>query len=140
MHFTTPVWPDPTEPFGTTRRTLRLIEACVLGNALALRHWLGQGVDPNAATSCGYAPLHFAALAGRQPIVEILLEAGADPLLRGPSGCQPAELAAMHGHRATAALLRDAARQARGLREREAVLPGCLSRPAQPLIPTRAAA
>lgn len=112
----------------------------MLGNALALRHWLAEGADPNAATSCGYAPLHFAALAGRPAIVQILLEAGADPLLRGPSGCQPSELAAMHGHRETAALLREAARAARGLRQREAVVPACLRGTSQPLIPTLAAA
>lgn len=128
------------EPFGTSRRTLQLIEACVLGNLLAVRHHLGQGADPNAPTSCGYAPLHFAALAGRTAIVRLLLEAGADPLHRGPASALPAELAAMQGHREVAALLRESARAARGLQEQGRVLPECLQHPETSLIPTRQAA
>lgn len=130
----------PTEPFGTSRNTLRLIEACVLGNVPALRSLLASGADPNALTSCGYSPLHFAALAGRAASVQALLEAGADPLHRGPSALLAVDLAAMQGATEALALLRAATRAARRLRQEDRVQPACLARADTPLIPTLAAA
>jgi ankyrin repeat protein len=59
----------------------------------------------NAAQTAGYRPLHQAAVAGREDLVRMLLDAGADKAARCDRGKTPAEYARERGHDAVAAML-----------------------------------
>ena len=64
-----------------------------------------RGADVNAAQTAGYRPLHQAAVAGREDLVRMLLNAGADKMARCDRGKTPAEYARERGHAAVAELL-----------------------------------
>eukprot|EP00754_Rhynchopus_humris_P038623 Rhum_TRINITY_DN21237_c0_g1::Rhum_TRINITY_DN21237_c0_g1_i1::g.173436::m.173436 len=58
------------------------------GDATMTRFLLEKGCDINAATAAGNTPLHHAATASKE-CVEILLGAGANPLLKNAKGQTP---------------------------------------------------
>jgi ankyrin repeat protein len=64
-----------------------------------------RGADVNAMQTAGYRPLHQAAVAGREDLVRMLLEAGAEKMVRCDRGKTPAEYARERGHAAVAELL-----------------------------------
>jgi ankyrin repeat protein len=64
-----------------------------------------RGADVNAAQTAGYRPLHAAAVAGREDLVRMLLDAGADKTARCDRGKAPGEYARERGHTAVAELL-----------------------------------
>ena len=64
-----------------------------------------RGADVNAVQTAGYRPLHQAAVAGREDLVRMLLDAGADKTARCDRGKTPAEYARERGHAAVAELL-----------------------------------
>jgi ankyrin repeat protein len=64
-----------------------------------------RGADVNAAQTAGYCPLHQAAVAGREDLVRMLLDAGADRTARCDRGKTAAEYARERGHAAVTALL-----------------------------------
>ena len=64
-----------------------------------------RGAHVNAAQTAGYRPLHQAAVAGREDLVRMLQDAGADRAARCDRGKTPAEYARERGHEAVAALL-----------------------------------
>jgi ankyrin repeat protein len=66
-----------------------------------------RGADVNAVQTAGYRPLHQAAAAGREDLVRMLLDAGADKTMRCDRGKTPAEYAHERGHTAVAELLED---------------------------------
>lgn len=55
------------------------------GSLEIARILIGVGADPNSVNDWGSTPLHFAAKYGRDPaLIDLLLDAGADPLARYP--------------------------------------------------------
>lgn len=64
-----------------------------------------RGADVNAVQAAGYRPLHQAAVTGREDLVRMLLDAGADRTARCDRGKTPAEYAGERGHDAVAAML-----------------------------------
>lgn len=64
-----------------------------------------HGADVNAAQAAGYRPLHQVAAAGRDDLVRILLDAGADKTARCDQGKTPADYARERGHASAAAML-----------------------------------
>ena len=66
-----------------------------------------RGADVNAAQTAGYRPLHQAAVAGREDLVRMLLDAGADKTTRCDRGKTPADYARERGHAAVAELLEE---------------------------------
>ena len=83
-----------------------IMDSAFRGNVEALRRALAGGADPNVVSRTGhrYRPLHraiefkktFKRGAGHEQVVRVLLEAGADPKLRGTFGQVTAlQLAAM---------------------------------------------
>ena len=69
-----------------------------------------RGADVNAAQTAGYRPLHQAAVAGREDLVRMLLDAGADKTTRCDRGKTPAEYGRERGHDAVAELLEETSR------------------------------
>jgi ankyrin repeat protein len=70
----------------TPEDALTLYEAAATGNARRLKTILGQSrVRVNTPNSEGFTPLGLAAFFGHPDAVKVLLEAGADVTLRGPS-------------------------------------------------------
>jgi ankyrin repeat protein len=63
----------------------------------SVRLLLSRGADVNVAQDGGYTPLHQAAAHGDAVIVDMLLEAGADPAARTTAGETAADLAAARG-------------------------------------------
>lgn len=74
-------------------------------DAAVTRLLIERGADVNAAQTAGYRPLHQAAVTGREDLVRILLDAGADRTARCDRGKTPAEYARERGHDAVAAML-----------------------------------
>jgi hypothetical protein len=64
-----------------------------------------RGADVNAAQTAGYRPLHQAAVTGREDLVRMLLDAGADKTARCDRGKTPADYARERGHTALAEML-----------------------------------
>ena len=79
------------------------------GDATAVRWLLAHGADPNARWShwgANLTGLHLAAMIGNEPIVRMLLDAGADPTIRDAAhDGDAAGWATHHGHTALATLL-----------------------------------
>ena len=75
-------------------------------DAGTVRLLIEHGADVNAAQAAGYRSLHQAAVAGREDLVQMLLDAGADPSQRCDRAKTPAEYATERGHAAVAAMLR----------------------------------
>jgi len=74
-------------------------------DAEVTRLLIERGADVNAAQTAGYRPLHEAAVAGREDLVRMLLDAGADKTARCDRGKTPGEYARERGHMAVAELL-----------------------------------
>jgi hypothetical protein len=72
---------------------------------LALDVLLRAGADPNRPDSSGASALHYAALVGAEEATFMLLQAGADPLLRNEDGCTPLDIARAEAHAGVLSLL-----------------------------------
>lgn len=84
---------------------------CMIGNAETAALLIESGADVNAPAgewAAGGTPLHFAAGAGHDNVVKLLLDSGAHPALPDRNGHTPLERAVQHGHESAAALLRNA--------------------------------
>ena len=68
---------------------------------------------PNAVDIHGWNALHKAASNGRQAVVDLLLQAKADPTIVSKGGYTAAKLAKHGGHAALAQRLREAEAQAK---------------------------
>jgi ankyrin repeat protein len=75
-------------------------------DAAITRLLIDYGADVNAMQAAGYRPLHQAAVAGREDLVEILLAAGADRHARCDRDKTPADYAEERGHASLAQKLR----------------------------------
>ena len=84
-------------------------DAAQQGDLRAVRAWLQQGADPNAAQADGLTGLHWAALNDELWIAEMLLYAGAtvSPVTR-VGGYTPLHLASQSGHGEVARTLLEA--------------------------------
>lgn len=71
-----------------------------------VRLLIARGADVNGAQTAGYRPLHQAAVAGREDLVRLLLDAGADKAARCDRGKTAADYARERGHAELAELLR----------------------------------
>lgn len=71
-----------------------------------VRLLIAHGADVDARQDGDWAPLHQAAFAGNLPLVELLLDAGADLHARAADGSTPLDKAIERSHDAVAALLR----------------------------------
>ncbi len=71
---------------------------------------LETGVDVDELDRSQYTPLMYAAKNNNQGLVELLLEAGADPSVRGYENLTAEQIALKSGHNETAKLLKDAMR------------------------------
>ncbi len=67
-------------------------EAAAAGDVATLRTRLAEGEDPSLVDEMGNSPLHHAAKGDSPHILNILLEAGADPLARDSQGRTPRQL------------------------------------------------
>jgi ankyrin repeat protein len=76
-------------------------------DTVTTRLLIERGADVNAAQTAGYRPLHQAAVAGREDLVRLLLDAGADKIARCDRGKTPAEYARERGHAVVAELLEE---------------------------------
>jgi ankyrin repeat protein len=75
-------------------------------NPAGPRWLLEHGADPNLAWGADEeAPLHVAARRWDVPMVELLVQHGADPVRRRPDGCTPHTLAELHGNKDVATRL-----------------------------------
>ncbi len=87
---------------------LNLIRAVLDGDLTAAEEALRAGADPNAKDPLGYPPLSLAAGRGQVQMVELLLTAGADPLLLDTRmGASALHKAAQNGSIDVARLLLD---------------------------------
>jgi hypothetical protein len=93
--------------------TVRLFIAAQTPDVEKLRAAIADGADVNALLRpdasnrlLGSSPLSFAAGRGRPDLVDLLLEAGADPGLTDHAGRTAADFAALNGHNAIAESLR----------------------------------
>lgn len=89
-----------------------LMRAAARGDAAAVTALLADGADPNTMhAEARLAPLMFAAYAGHDAVVRLLLEKGATANLKDATGASAADWASQGGHEATAALLQKAGAQ-----------------------------
>lgn len=82
-----------------------LLEACGAGQLEAARWLLDSGV-PAGGTGADDVPLVVAASEGSVPVIELLLERGADPNARDSSGYFPLQMGTRHGKPVIELLLR----------------------------------
>ncbi len=78
---------------------LLLSSAAKQGKADLAKDVIGQGIDVDAVDKAGWTPLMHAAFAGDLTMVDLLLEAGADPSATAGDGATPI-LAAVNGNKA----------------------------------------
>ena len=90
--------------------------AAEVGHFRAADFLLRQGAPIHARDSRGRTALHNAADGGRLAVIEVLLSAGADRLLRDRDGKLPRDLAQAAQHHAAALRLRDVPAPPRGVR------------------------
>ncbi|OQS01487.1 ankyrin repeat protein [Achlya hypogyna] len=81
-----------------------LVQAARLGDSSRVRNLLATGVDADASNDRGETPLLAAVTQGHVAIVELLLEAGADPFRTTTDG-SPLFVAQRNGHDAVVAVL-----------------------------------
>jgi uncharacterized protein len=75
-----------------------LVQAVLDGDLPEAEAALRAGAHPDAKDPLGYAPLHLAAARGQVQMVQLLLTAGADPLLpETRTGASPLHKAAQGG-------------------------------------------
>jgi len=97
------------DPERTSRneQLVRPIHSAVAGRSFAVTRLLvDAAADVNATQRGGFRPIHAAAQNGDDLIVDLLLLAGADPVLPTGDGRTAADLAAAAGHEALATRLR----------------------------------
>src|SRR5262245_57642315 len=83
-----------------------IIDAAKRGDREAVRAFLKQGVDANAAEGDGTTALHWAARSGDADLVQMLLYAGANPKATTRlGGYTPLMMAAQAGHPTAVAAL-----------------------------------
>jgi len=70
-----------------------LSEASIAGHTIVVGQLLRALANPNSKANDGRTPLHRAAFHGWQPVINLLLDHGADPKIRDESGMSPADLA-----------------------------------------------
>lgn len=75
------------------------------GDLTMVQRYIKHGTHLNAKNHAGWTALHLAAREGRADIVNVLLEAGADPAIPGPNGETALSLARAGGHQAVLQLL-----------------------------------
>lgn len=78
--------------------TLRLINAIMVDNAVAVQSYLEDGGDPNLRGHRDETILHIASRNGGVEIVHLLLHHGADVMARDVGHVTPLHLAARYGH------------------------------------------
>ena len=99
------------------------VDAIKTADQAAVRAFLEEVVDVNAAEVDGTAPLHWAAHGNDVGIVELLLEAGADVHAVNRYGVRPLSLACVNGNAAIVEMLLEAGADANtALAEGETVL------------------
>lgn len=97
---------DVKQISGTPMRNHALHAVLALSKDTAvIRLLIERGADVNALQAAGYRPLHQAAVTGREDLVRMLLDAGADRTARCDRGKTSAEYARERGHDAVAAML-----------------------------------
>jgi ankyrin repeat protein len=74
-------------------------------DAAVARLLIERGADVNAVQAAGYRPLHQAAVTGREDLVRMLLDAGADKMARCDRGKTAADYAHERGHAGLAEML-----------------------------------
>ncbi|HEX6986909.1 MAG TPA: ankyrin repeat domain-containing protein [Planctomycetaceae bacterium] len=89
-------------------RGVPLANAAERGDGAAVRAFLEQGTDVNAAQADGMTALHWAAYRDDEEAVRRLLERGADPNAANRYGVRPLSLACTNGSEAVVELLLDA--------------------------------
>jgi len=76
-----------------------LHNAAVKGDVATVRSLLERGADPNTVDNAGWGPLHEVSITGRADIVELLLDAGANPCLHATTeNLTPLHDAVTNGH------------------------------------------
>jgi ankyrin repeat protein len=86
---------NPASGFGETP----LHTAAALGNLNTVRFLLGRGASPDSEVEKGVRPLHYAAKCDSREVVDELLAAGANPLLKdGRHEATPADWARFFGN------------------------------------------
>ena len=85
-----------------------LFYAIEKNNLVYAQKVLSMHFDPNLHHDNGYTPLAYAAMKGSQPMVELLLRNGADPMQTTKEGDTPVELALRFSHGEVADLLKRA--------------------------------
>ena len=85
-----------------------LFYAIEKNNLVYCQKVLSMNFDPNLHHDNGYTPLAYAAMKGSQPMVELLLRNGADPMQTTKEGDTPVELALRFSHGEVADLLKRA--------------------------------
>ncbi|HEY8555376.1 MAG TPA: ankyrin repeat domain-containing protein [Burkholderiales bacterium] len=99
--------PNVRDVYGWTA----LMRAADAGRAASVRALLGvPRTEVDARDESGHSALHHAAAQGYEDIVQLLIDAGADPAARDREGRTPGALAALRGHRALALRLNGAQR------------------------------
>jgi ankyrin repeat protein len=73
-----------------------LHDAAHLGSAKAIRRLLDAGIDISAVDENGNTALHICCARGNEECQELLLQAGADPLIRNKHGLTCSDLSEGH--------------------------------------------
>lgn len=86
----------PIEP-RTPQQDLRLLEAARYGETARVAQLINDGTDLDAQDDNGRTALMFASMAGRAPVVRLLLDAGADRTIKDNSGGDAYDCATFYG-------------------------------------------